>query len=181
MIQKRQKYQIILLIFAFCFSLLFNVSAKTKEKPNVVFFLIDDWGWKDAGCQGSTFYETPNIDKLAENGVRFTNAYAAHSKCIASRLSILTGKYPARLKCPGKESTLPIADVSLAEAFKANGYATFFTGKWHLGAGVKSPENQGFDINKGGGKNGMPATYYFPYQKEGSKANVYGLEDGADG
>src|SRR5438270_12622202 len=74
-----------------------EVNAQTSRPPNIVFVLIDDMGWKDVGCNGSRFYETPNIDALAARGMRFTNAYAACPVCSPSRAAILTGKYPARL------------------------------------------------------------------------------------
>ena len=73
------------------------VQAEDVEHTNVILFLIDDLGWKDLGCYGSTFYQTPNIDKLASQGVRFTNGYAACAVCSPTRAAILTGKYPARI------------------------------------------------------------------------------------
>ncbi len=101
-------------------------------------------------------------------------------------MSIMSGKFPARLENPGKKSILPAKENSIAEAFKENGYRTFFTGKWHLGKKKgEYPQDHGFDINKGGGANGMPATYFFPYAKsEDPKKNPYavrGLENGQEG
>ena len=75
-----------------------SAARKERRKPNFVFFLIDDLGRQDLGCYGSTFYETPNIDRLAAQGMRFTNAYAACPVCSPTRASIMTGKYPARLR-----------------------------------------------------------------------------------
>jgi arylsulfatase A-like enzyme len=87
------------------FSLLsISVSAssnKPDNKPNILFFLVDDLGWSDTGCQGSDFYETPYVDNLANEGARFTNAYVSHPRCVPSRYSIITGRYPARAKMPG--------------------------------------------------------------------------------
>ncbi len=160
-----------------------------KEKPNIVFILIDDMGWKDVGFNGSTFYETPNIDRLAKEGMQFTNAYAACPVCSPTRASIMTGKYPASMKttdwfgAPQPEEAaknknwnkrkllpaayienLPLEEVTIAEALKTGGYKTFIAGKWHLGETEKYwPENQGFDINKGGYYIGHPDSYFSPY------------------
>ena len=154
--------------------------AQAGSRPlNVVFILIDDLGWADLGCYGSTFHETPNLDRLAREGMRFTDAYAACPVCTPTRASIMTGKYPARLditnwyygrirkKLVGAPyvENLPLEEVTLAEAFKAAGYTTCFVGKWHLGREGYWPENQGFDINIGGWSAGSPAGGYFsPYR-----------------
>ncbi len=141
--------------------------------PNVVFILVDDLGWTDLGVMGSPYYQTPNVDKLAERGVRFTDAYAACTVCSPSRASIMTGKYPARINCtdwiegwkmPDAKLKVPdwtmymdTAEVSLADLFKQNGYTTAHIGKWHLGEdSLYWPKNQGFDINIGGWKKGAP-------------------------
>ena len=71
--------------------------SEAAVRPNVILFLVDDLGWRDLGCQGSEYYQTPNIDALAESGLRFTDAYAACAVCSPTRAAILTGKYPARL------------------------------------------------------------------------------------
>ncbi|VGO16243.1 Arylsulfatase [Pontiella desulfatans] len=140
--------------------------------PNVVFVLIDDLGWTDLGCFGSGFYETPNIDRLCAEGVKFTQAYAACPVCSPTRAAIMTGKYPARLDLTdfliGRRTgkllpaeyieAMPLEEVTLAEAFKAAGYTTFFAGKWHLGEEERFwPNAHGFDINKGGWKAGAPS------------------------
>ena len=163
-----------------CGSTLPLTASQTKKKPNFVFFLIDDMGWMDAGCYGSSFYETPNIDKLAKGSMRFTNAYAACPVCSPTRASIMSGKYPARLNLTdylkgrrrGKLNPadyldqMPLEEVTIAEALKEAGYATFFAGKWHLGPEGFWPESQGFDINKGGCERGGPyggKKYFSPY------------------
>lgn len=159
-----------------------------NKRPNFVFFLIDDMGWRDAGCFGSSFYETPNIDRLAREGMKFTDAYAACPVCSPTRASIMAGKYPARLDttdwfgapqpdnvqnhwtrnkpllpAPYKEH-LSLEEVTVAETLKEAGYATFFAGKWHLGPEGYWPEKQGFDVNKGGHYKGSPPGGYFsPY------------------
>lgn len=116
-------------------------------KPNSLFILIDDLGWKDLGCYESTFYETPNLDRLAAEGVRFTNAYAASPVCSPTRASILTGRYPATLgltnfiggSARGKlvdapyVDHLPLQEVTIARALSSVGYRTYHVGKWHLG------------------------------------------------
>jgi arylsulfatase A-like enzyme len=132
-------------------------------RPNVVFFLVDDLGWRDLGCYGSTFHETPRIDQFARGSVRFTQAYAACHVCSPTRASILTGKYPARLQLtdwlPGRkdfafqkltnarihQQLLP-AEVTIAEVLKQHGYRTAHIGKWHLGEEPFGPRAHGFDL-----------------------------------
>ena len=154
---------------------------KPANRPNIVFILVDDLGWMDLGCQGSTFYQTPNLDRFAASGVRFSDAYAACPVCSPTRASIMTGKYPSRLNItdwiPGADPknrkllgpkdlhNLPLKETTLAEALRDVGYKTFFAGKWHLGETAEFwPEHQGFDINKGGHfKGSPPGGYYSPY------------------
>jgi arylsulfatase A-like enzyme len=149
------------------------------QKPNFVFFLVDDLGWADVGCYGSAFHQTPHIDALAASGVRFTAGYAAASICSPTRASILTGRHPVRVNItdwiPGmsKEGKfkkvedrdhLALEEVTIAEILKENGYETFFAGKWHLGSEGYYPEDQGFDINMGGHERGAPpGGYYAPW------------------
>jgi arylsulfatase A-like enzyme len=165
-----------------------------SKRTNFVFILIDDMGWTDAGCYGSKFYDTPNIDKLAAEGMRFTNAYAACPVCSPTRASILAGKYPARMNLtdwiPGRQANGPrpdemligprfnqqmlLTEVTVAEAFKQAGYSTAFIGKWHLGDEMYYPEYQGFDVNIAGISYGWPVGGYFsPYKnpkiKDGPK------------
>ena len=152
-----------------------QASGANRNKPNFVFFLIDDMGWKDLGCYGSSFHETPNIDKLASQGMRFTDAYAACPVCSPTRASIVAGKYPARLgitqwiggnnQPTAYRHYLPLEDVTIAEALKEAGYAAAFVGKWHLGNKDYYPQHQGFDINIGGDSSGAPPTYFWPYKK----------------
>ena len=151
-----------------------------KQPPlNFVFILIDDMGWRDVGYNGSELFETPNIDKLAMQGMRFTNAYAACPVCSPTRASIMTGKYPARLGltnflpglhhlphskllAPVSRQQLPLEEVTIAEALKPSGYRTAAIGKWHLGGPDFFPEKQGFDVNVGGTQAGSPKSYFFP-------------------
>jgi len=154
--------------------------AAAPPKPNFVFILIDDMGQRDLGCYGSTFFETPSVNRLASEGVLFTDGYAACPVCSPTRASILTGKYPARLhltnflvgqRWPRNPPILPVPwlhhlpqeEVTIAEALKAAGYATGHVGKWHLGAEPRFwPEKQGFDLNVAGCGSGGPKSYFFP-------------------
>ncbi|HVS37771.1 MAG TPA: sulfatase [Gemmataceae bacterium] len=169
-----------------------------QSTPNIVFILIDDMGWKDLGCFGSKFYETPNCDKLAAQGMRFTNAYAACPVCSPTRASILTGKYPARLHLtdfipggPYKPSQkllrpqwiqyLPSEETTLADALKPLGYTSASIGKWHLGGKPYYPEKHGFDLNIAGNEWGQPPSYFYPYKKGPNGASIPGLEEGKEG
>ena len=157
------------------------VAADVPRKPNVVFFLVDDLGVMDIGAYNpGTFYETPNVDRLARDGTKFTSGYAANPVCSPTRYSILTGKYPTRVgatnwfsgKREGRfrgaplNDVMPLEETTLAEALKSQGYRTAFVGKWHLGPSEKYwPEAQGFDINIGGHDRGSPPGGYFaPYK-----------------
>ena len=170
-----------------------QVDSKSPEnKPNIVFILVDDLGWSDVGTYGSSLYDTPNIDKLASEGVKFTQAYATCSVCSPTRASIITGKYPARihltdwlpgrrdfpfqkLKNPDINQHLPYELTTLPEILKENGYSTAIFGKWHLGEDSASTARQGFDIHLPDYNKGWPANGYFsPYQMKG-------LEGGPDG
>jgi arylsulfatase A-like enzyme len=135
--------------------------AQPDSHPNLLFFLIDDLGWADLGCYGSTFHETPAIDQLARESLRFTQAYTAASLCSPTRASLMTGKHPVRvnitdwipgrgdrgeqLKTPEDRHALPLEELTLGEAFQQQGYDTFYIGKWHLGPPDFGPDKQGFD------------------------------------
>lgn len=180
--------------------LIVGVASAIEPPKNVLFILVDDLGWADLGCFGSSFYETPNVDRLAASGMKFANAYAACPVCSPTRASILTGKYPQRLKITDyinpaggnqpekwKRNTrlipapfslqLALNENTLAEILRANTYATFFAGKWHLGSQGHWPEDQGFDVNRGGIEKGGPyggKKYFSPYGNPR-------LRDGPDG
>ena len=157
-------------------------SECAERPPNVVFILVDDLGYMDIGAYNpDTFYETPNVDRLAETGMRFTNGYAANPVCSPTRFSIMTGRYPSRVDATnffsGKRqgrflpaplhNDMPLAEVTLAESLKNVGYSTFFAGKWHLGPNEDFwPTKQGFDVNIGGHVAGGPfkaGKYFSPY------------------
>ena len=152
-------------------------------RTNVVFILIDDLGWSDLSCYGSSYYRTPNIDRLAAEGMRFTDGYAACNVCSPTRAAIMTGKYPARLlltqwlpsgrwsrtrnkMCEGRYiSNLPLEEITIGEAMREAGYRTAFMGKWHLGCETYYyPEHQGFDVNVGGRDYGAPGGYFYPFE-----------------
>jgi arylsulfatase A len=181
-----RRSRLVLTLYVFTFytaSLLIsapNANAQSRH-PNIVFILIDDMGQRDVGCYGSRFYETPNIDALAQRGMRFTNAYAACPVCSPTRVSILTGKYPARLNLtdwlPGRPDRpnqklarpqiidhLPLEENNLAKALKSAGYVSASIGKWHLGGPKYWPEKQGFDLNVGGTATGSPPGGYFNFK-----------------
>jgi arylsulfatase A len=155
-----------------------------ESKPNVVLILADDLGWSDLACYGSDLHETPNLDRFAQDGVRFTNAYAM-SVCSPSRASLLTGKHAARLHITtwaegsrgGPKNRrlieasslhdLPLTEPTLARRFHDAGYLTALVGKWHLGDADHTPEAHGFDVNIGGTQWGAPQTYFWPYSGKG--------------
>lgn len=169
-------------------------AQRSQPRLNFILILVDDYGATDLSCYGSRFYRTPNLDKLAAGGMRFTQAYSACTVCSPSRAAIMTGKYPARLhltdwiagheypwaklKIPDWTKYLPLEERTLAEALKPLGYTTACVGKWHLtppgGDPAYLPEKQGFDVNKGGTFRGSPPSYFSPYRIET-------LEDGPAG
>jgi len=150
-------------------------------------------GWRDLSCYGSTFYETPHIDRLAQQSMRFSDAYAACPVCSPTRASILTGRYPARVgvtdwinhkkdthPCRGRLidapyiDHLPQSEHTIAAALRDGGYQTWHVGKWHLGEEPYYPEHHGFDVNLGGWHRGCPTSYFSPW-------NIPNLPDQADG
>ena len=166
---------ILLLVLA---AVLLSCGRRKAEFPNIVFIMADDLGWKDLGFMGSTYYETPHLDRLAAEGMVFSQAYAAAANCAPSRASLMTGTYAtdhgiytvassergdARIRriIPAENTTvLDDAYVTLAEALKMAGYTTINIGKWHLG---EDPCTQGMDLNVGGGSWGHPKSYFAPF------------------
>ena len=149
------------------------------SRPNIIFILLDDFGWRDLVCYGSEFYETPNIDRLAAESMRFTDAYASCPVCSPTRASVVTGRYPATVGItnwiPGAPvgkllsvpylHYLPRTERTIATALREAGYATWHVGKWHLGGGEYAPEHHGFDVNIGGCEAGSPGRggYFSPW------------------
>ncbi|MEM8952610.1 MAG: sulfatase [Verrucomicrobiota bacterium] len=174
-----QIYSVIILAALF----LNGTSFAADKHPNILFVLADDLGWRDLGCYGSDFYETPNIDRLASQGMRFTDAYAAANVCSPTRAAILTGKTPARLHLTDflsglvfphaaltppewQRHFLPLEEVTLAEMLGPAGYESFYFGKWHLGRQEYFPTAQGFEhgiwVLKWGFK-----SYFYPWPASG--------------
>lgn len=165
---------------AFLLSAFVIPHASLAAQPNVVLILADDLGYSDLACYGSDFYETPHLDRLAREGMKFTQNYAACTVCSPTRSALMTGKYPARthitdwipgrmpenpkLLVPEWTKFLPLDEITLAEVFKAAGYATASIGKWHLGEGEHAPERQGFDVNIAGTNSGSPPSYIAPWK-----------------
>lgn len=148
----------------------------TLKKPNVVLIVVDDLGWTDLSDAGSDYYQTPNVDNLMKEGMKFTNGYSACTVCSPSRAALLSGKYPANLNCtdwisghemPWAKLAIPEwihfldnDEVTLAEFLQADGYNTIHLGKWHLGDEEKYwPEHQGFEVNIGGYAKGRPLCF----------------------
>jgi arylsulfatase A-like enzyme len=159
----------------------------SQTRPNILFILIDDMGWTDLSCCGSEYYETPNIDSLCAEGMRFTDGYAACPVCSPTRASLLTGKYPATVGItdwihwgdarPAPRGRvidvrylrdLPTSETSIASALRDGGYATWHVGKWHLGGKGHLPQDHGFDVNVGGCHMGSPGQggYFSPWTIE---------------
>lgn len=174
----KSKKLIILLLFIYSC----QNNIVDKEKPNVVLIVADDLGWSDLSYMGSTYYETPNIDKLSKSGMTFYNGYASSANCAPSRASMLTGKYhpfhgiysvknsdrgnkKTRKIIPIKTKTkLELEYFILPEMLKSKGYSTGHFGKWHMGPKGYYPEQMGFDINIGGNEHGGPGSYFSPYK-----------------
>ncbi len=155
-----------------------------QKRPNIVLIYADDLGYTDLSCQGSTYYKTPNIDRIAKEGVTFTQAYAAAANCAPSRASLMSGLYTPRHGVftvgnsdRGKakhRKLIPIKNTprldqkftTLGEALKSAGYRTCVAGKWHIS---KDPTQDGFDTNYGGNTSGHPKTYFSPYKNPNLK------------
>ena len=158
--------------------------AAQRRPPNIVFILIDDYGWRDTSYNGSTFYETPHIDALARGGMVFTGGYSASPVCSPTRAAIMTGKYPARLhltahlqgatnrlhyskvRPPNARLELPLEEVTIAELLRDRGYRTACIGKWHLGKAGFLPSDQGFDVALGGDEAGSTNSFFYPQWKK---------------
>lgn len=160
-----------------------SFADEPARKPNVVLILADDLGWADLACYGSKFHRTPHLDRLAADGMHFTDAYAACPVCSPTRCALMTGCYPPRFQItdwlPGRadrpdqklnrptlRQELPLEAVTIAEVLKEAGYATALIGKWHLGGEGFEPQDQGFDLRIGGDKSGTPLSYFAPFKNK---------------
>lgn len=145
-----------------------NEKEPTEERPNIIIFFTDDQGYGDLSCYGATDFQTPHIDQLASNGIKFTDFYSAASVCTPSRAALLTGKYPKQVELheavlfPYSEHGLSPAEVTFPELLKPLGYSTACVGKWHLGHLEEfMPNEQGFDFFYGVPySNDMDGHYY---------------------
>ncbi len=160
-------------------------AADSPKRPNIVLILADDLGAHDLGCYGADLHETPNLDRLAREGLRFTQAYAPSPVCSPTRAALLTGKHPARLRitiwAEGSRNgptnrvllqahslhDLPHTETTLAKHLQGAGYLTALVGKWHIGDADHAPETHGFDVNIGGTRWGAPQTFFWPYRGAG--------------
>jgi arylsulfatase A-like enzyme len=159
------------LVFLFLAIIASSALADVTARPNFVFVLVDDLGRQDVGVYGSSLYETPNMDRLAADGMRFDNAYVAHPRCVPSRLAVFSGRYPASYGVPGfvdyksTKHALPLSAVTFGEALQEAGYETGYIGKWHLGKAGGEPLHQGFGTSIMAGASGAPPSYFWPYEK----------------
>jgi arylsulfatase A-like enzyme len=162
----------LVLIFNACTAQKKAASVAGSPKPNVLMILVDDFGWRDIKAYGSNFYETPNMDKLIGQSLKFTQAYSTYPRCVPSRYSIMTGTHPARLKGDGEGKdgeegfTVHAPNVSIGQAMKDAGYTTFYIGKWHLGGGDKAPSGVGFDQSVAAGQAGATSSHFAPYNEK---------------
>ncbi len=191
-------------VYFLMISILFSFDNKNEKEeqfyPNIVLIVADDLGWRDLHCYGNELVETPNLDKLADDGILFSTAYASSPVCSPTRASLLTGKNPVAVDItdyiPGKQyerqirgimpkekfivpefnHELSLEETTLAEILKSNGYATVSIGKWHLGGNGYLPTEQGFDDNIGGNHMGLPPSYYYPYTAERFNFDITHLE-----
>lgn len=167
-----------------------TLPAAPPPKLNVIVILADDLGWTDLACYGSDLHETPHLDRMAREGMKFTQAYSACTVCSPTRAALMTGKYPARLHltdwspgqmpdnpklfAPAWTKELPLAEKTLAEVYQKAGHSTATIGKWHLGGEPFSAEKQGFEINIAGTDKAAPPSFHAPY-------SIPNLADGPPG
>lgn len=179
-----QRFFLILALAAFS-GTTFSPATTHAAKPNIIFIMADDLGWTDLGCFGSKYYETPNIDALAKQGMKFTNAYSNGPNCAPTRACLMSGRYTPRhgiytvgdgirgkekfrKMIPVKGKTVLDPDtVTIAERIQQAGYKTAHMGKWHLGNPPQAgPNQQGFHVNVAGDRRGSPPTYFSPYRNK---------------
>ncbi|UCD23525.1 MAG: sulfatase [Gemmatimonadota bacterium] len=190
----RHEFSSVVAVLVSSVACLLTGCAGLEPPPNVVVILIDDLGWRDLGVMGSAYYETPNIDRLAQQGMLFTQAYANAPNCAPSRASLLSGQYPPRhgVYTVGSSARgdrrdrrlIPVENqtalgpevITIAEALRAVGYVTGYFGKWHLGGEGSLPVDQGFLVNVAGNELGSPPSYFYPY--EGPRGQLLDLAQG---
>jgi arylsulfatase A-like enzyme len=164
-------------LFIFCISF-FSFS---QNKPNVLFIIVDDWGYHDLSRNGSLMYNTPNVDKLADNAFVFQNAYASYPRCVPSRYGIMTGTYPLD-ENKGHLGSIP-KEQNFPKQFADAGYYSFYVGKWHLGSESDSPKGMGFSESFAAGDAGGTDSRFYPFNvkrvpgSKGEKAPIEDVED----
>jgi arylsulfatase A len=175
-------------------ALLLSACSQEYGPPNIILIVVDDLGYSDLHCYGNELVETPHIDRLAAEGIRFTTAYASCTVCSPTRASLMTGRNPVTvditdwipgyqiyrggprpnemLVTPNFNQHLPLEEITIAEKLTAEGYTSAFIGKWHLGGEGYLPTDQGFDLNVAGYDKGAPPSYYYPYRSEYRKDSI---------
>jgi arylsulfatase A-like enzyme len=190
----------IILLILFSLTTFHSSFCQAADKqPNVLFILVDDWGWTDLSSAGSKYYETPNIDKLAKEGLRFTQAYSVGPNCAPSRASLMTGKYTPRhgIYTVGNSDRgesidrklIPIENntvlnpsfTTIAEEFKNVGYSTGLIGKWQLGGKNKGADAHAQGFNEVIGGTGGTTSYFYPYNQDGKQSPHEGITSGEEG
>lgn len=188
--------------FILLMGVLLNACDQKQLPPNILLIVVDDLGYSDLHCYGNELVETPNIDRLAEEGIRFTSAYASCTVCSPTRAALMTGRNPVTVDItdwiPGHQDArggpephemfvvprfkqhLPLDEITIAELLKEEGYITASIGKWHLGAKGFLPTDQGFDLNVAGYEKGSPPSYYYPYTRESRRDVISPLELSGD-
>ncbi len=155
-----------------------GIGPTDSTQPNIVMFLIDDLGYQDLGCYGSTFYETPEIDKLADAGVRFTDFYSANPVCSPTRAALMSGKAPQRVGITQwipqpSDVHLSLDEVTIGEALATAGYRNGYIGKWHLGEkDNQQPSEQGFVWMRGVNRGGQPGDYFYPFADKSNNQKI---------
>ncbi len=161
------------------------MATATAAQPNILMIVVDDLGAHDLGCYGSTFHETPEIDKLAQRSILFTRAYTAYPRCVPARFALLTGKHPTAFQ-RDKDSVKvePTRDTTIGQAFTQAGYQSFYAGKWHLGEGASHPSKVGFTTTIAAGAAGATRSHFAPYTesrgKGGKESSGGGSEEDKD-
>ncbi|GGK10749.1 sulfatase [Yeosuana aromativorans] len=165
----------------FALMLGFSTFVFSQNKPNVLFIIVDDWGYHDLSINGSQMYNTPNVDNLSQNGFVFQNAYASYPRCVPSRYGIMTGTYPLE-ESKGHPGSTP-EDQNFPKQFSKAGYYSFYVGKWHLGSEADSPKGMGFTSSFAAGEAGGTDARFYPFNKKrvagakGEKAPIEDVED----
>jgi len=190
------------IFFILLLGFLLNACAQKQAPPNILLIVVDDLGYSDLHCYGNELVETPHIDQLAKEGVRFTRAYASCTVCSPTRAALMTGRNPVTVDItdwiPGHQDSrggpgpgdmfvvprfnqhLPLGEITIAEQLKEAGYASASIGKWHLGGEGFLPNDQGFDVNVAGYRKGSPPSYYYPYTRKNRDDIITPLELNGD-